>query len=515
MATVTLVARLPGWNPPTLRPDDLIYGAVVKSAFVDLLTAPIHVAPGVLVVLQLFYSVLPDPEWSLQLFPFVCGLAAVPAMTALVGSLTRDGRMAALAGAATALNPLLAHYSVTVRQYSLDFLMTALFLLAAARLLAGEGGIDRRRLTWTAVWGALAIPFSVTSVFASGPTIAVGTACAIWRHFRAGEPGWRLQQCAGILASAAGYGAVLIVAYVLLQERSNPLIRDYWDEGFMPLDVAGAREFLAAYGRSVLERSLPLWETVGSAAPAISTADPDGRAMQTASWPLPLLGIGLAGLLWRRRTRRFGLVVVMFYASCMAASALQVYPFGAGRPDIFAFPAGICLFAAGVDAVVQRWPGAGACRWVAAGIVVLFAIVRPVQTPYAWTADEATLVRHLSAAARPEDGIFLSHGGAFLAAFYGRWPVVVTETELVSYGAEASLVRNNTLVLPFSRSQDEAVSKFLEEGRPERIWYLAYSTLMGREGVLGTLRRQGFLVQRLQDAGTGTLYVALDYARPR
>ena len=360
------------------------------------------------------------------------------------------------------------------------------------------------------MWGVLAIPLSVPSVFTSGPVIAIGTACAAWRQMRVREPGQGLGQWSRIAAGAAGYGVALIVAYVLLQGRSNALIRGYWDEGFMPVNLAGAWDFLATYGRSVLERSLPLWETAESAPPAIAVSDPDGRAMQTASWPLPLIGLGLVALLWRRVTRRFGLVVLTFYLACLTASALQVYPFGAGRPDIFAFPAAICLFAVGVRTVAQGWPGARALRVVVAGVATLLAVARPVQTPYAWTADDATLVRYLSAAARPEDGIILSHGGGFLAAFYGRWPVVVTETELVSYGAEARLVRENTLVVPFNRSQDEAVSRFLEANRPERVWYLAYSTLMGREGVLGTLDGHGFVVQRVQDTGTGTLYVALD-----
>ena len=56
-------------------------------------------------------------------------------MALVVQSVTRDYGLAILAAALTALNPLLAHYTVFVHQYPFDFLVTALFLLAAAHLL--------------------------------------------------------------------------------------------------------------------------------------------------------------------------------------------------------------------------------------------------------------------------------------------------------------------------------------------------------------------------------------------
>ena len=57
---------------------------------------------------------VPDPEWSLQLLPFACGLACIPVMALVVQSVTRDYGLAILAAALTALNPLLAHYTVFV-----------------------------------------------------------------------------------------------------------------------------------------------------------------------------------------------------------------------------------------------------------------------------------------------------------------------------------------------------------------------------------------------------------------
>ena len=62
----------------------------------------------------------------------------------------------------------------------------------------------------------------------------------------------------------------------------------------------------------------------------------------------------------RRPTRFFGVVVVGFYAAFMTASALGVYPLGTGRPDIFAFPVGICLFVVGIHLATEALAARGA-----------------------------------------------------------------------------------------------------------------------------------------------------------
>ena len=89
----------------------------------------------------------------------------------------------------------------------------------------------------------------------------------------------------------------------------------------------------------------------------------------TVSWPVPFLGLGLVWLLVRRPTRFFGVVVVGFYAAFMTASALGVYPLGTGRPDIFAFPVGICLFVVGIHLATEALPRAARVRLAAALLI--------------------------------------------------------------------------------------------------------------------------------------------------
>ena len=175
VAVRATLARLPGWDPESLWNDDLVYGAIIRGQDLwSVITAPIHVAPGLFVIWRWLYAVFPDPEWSLQILPFACGIAAIPVMALVVRNLTRDDGLALLAAALTALNPLLAHYTVFVHQYSVDFLVTALFLLVAAQLVRERQEIDPRWFGLVALCGGLATFFSVPSVFSSFPIVNLG-----------------------------------------------------------------------------------------------------------------------------------------------------------------------------------------------------------------------------------------------------------------------------------------------------------------------------------------------------
>ncbi|MXY23729.1 MAG: hypothetical protein F4Y45_04300 [Acidobacteria bacterium] len=486
----TVRARLAGWNPESLWSDDLVYGAIIRSQDVwSMISAPIHVAPGPLLIWRGLYALFPDPEWSLQLLPFVCGVAAIPAMALLVWSLTRDTGLAVLAAALTALNPLLAHYTVFVHQYPFDFLVTALFLIAAA-LLIRNGDVDSPRFEWLAVGGGLAAFFSVPSVFVSFPAVNLGAALAMrgWRRDR--------RRAIRILLSAAAYNAAVLAAYAFLSARSNPLVREDFAFGFIPLASADAAwDFLARNGRYLLELGLPSWGEGPLTNP------------ETVSWPLPFLALGLIWLFAQRSTRFFGLVVLGFYAAFLAASALQVYPMGTGRADIFAFPLSICLAAIGVQCATSALPARRFLRMAAAIVVMAIALARPLQVVY-FNLDDVHLVDRLSANLQPEDGLILSPSGAFLVAFYGDWPVTITATERYSHGTMATIGRDRTHYLfPPETSEAPSAERFVDEYRPDRVWYVAFRTPT-TEQIVEAIERQGYSVRRVVETQRGALYLA-------
>lgn len=484
-----VLARLPGLNPGSLWYDDLVYAAIMRTENLwSMLTAPLHVGPGLLVLWRGLYTVFPDPEWSLQLLPFAAGIAAIPVMALAVRAVTGEDGLAALAAGVTALNQMLAHYTVYVHQYAIEFLVTALFLWAAARLSPHAAAADPRRFGRVALCGGLATFFSVTSVFISFPVVNLGAAYAVRDRRR--DPG----RAARMLGIAAAYDLAVLAAYVLLRNRSNPNARDLFADGFMPLDsVAAAIGFLAENGRYLLEISLPGWGTGWNLNPG------------TVSWPLPFLLLGLAWLLAQRSTRFLGLVVLCFYAERVAASVLWIYPLGMGRTDVFAFPVAICLFAAGIQAATAALPRPARFRLAAAAAVVAFALARPVDAWY-FDTDDVPLVDHMAVRIDDRDALVLSESGIFLTAFYGPWAVASAPGENASYGTAVTLIRDRTLHLPRSGSQGAMVERFVRRLGPDRVWYVAHNTKGWEQDVVAAIREQGYAVDELRSTRHGRLY---------
>ena len=380
-----------------------------------------------------------------------------------------------------------------VHQFPFDFVVTALLLLAAATLHTPEAGIDPRRFRWIAAGAGLAVFFSVTSVFASFAIVNLGAVLALrgWSNDR--------RRAAGMLLTAAAYNAAVLAGYLFLRGRSNEMVRDYFAAGFVSLDSVGAAwSALVANGRQMLELGLPSWSDVELWNPT------------TASWHLPFLGLGLVWLLARPSTRFFALVVACFYAAFAAASALGVYPMGTGRPDrpdIFSFPVAITLFAAGVHVSTEALPRAGLFRLAAAASVVAIAMANPLRAAY-WDVDDVHLVAALESRLQPDDGLVVSPSGAFLVAFYGRWPVTITPSDRHTHGTMATVAREPTLYLFRGPSQPADVTRFLAATRPERTWYVAFRTGNSEARVVAAVEARGYLVRKVRETRRGRLYLA-------
>ena len=330
----------------------------------------------------------------------------------------------------------------------------------------------------------------MTSVFISFPTVNLGAALAV--------RGWRRDRTRTIkvLLSAAAYNAAVLAAYLFLSARSNEIVRSDFATGFMPLaSVDSAWDFLARNGRRMLELGLPSWGQGELTNPV------------TFSWPLPFLALGLVWLLARRPTRFLGLVVLGFYAAFVTASALQIYPLGTGRADIFAFPLSICLFTVGLHLATQALPVRRLIRLAAAILVMAVAVTRPLHVEY-FNVDDVHLVDHLSANLQPEDSLILSPTGAFLVAFYGHWPVTISETDQYSHGTMATIGRDRTHYLFRGPSEVPSVERFMAESRPERVWYVGFRTGGTEAQVVEAIEAQGCSAHAVRETQRGRLYRA-------
>ena len=504
-----LVARLPGWNPESLWVDDVIFGSLIRSTdLYSIVTIPTHHAPGLFVIWRGFYELFPDPEWSLQILPFASGIAAIPVMAFLGRRLTGDVALGVLAGAVTALNPLLAFYTVFVHQYSFEFLLTALFLLVATGLHSTATGIDPKRFGRMALCGAVGALFSVASLLISFPIVHLGAAFAVWNRRLQGFTMRR------VLLWTAAYDVAVIAAVLFLRNRSTAATREWFSTWFMPLDsISAASGFLAVHGRKAVEMSMPNWTGQGV---------PEWDRPDTVSWPLLFIGVGLISLLARQQTRFLGLVATGIYAAVVVGSGLDLYPLGLGRTDVFTFPVGILLFTAGIWCVTEALPRPSAFRLLAAAVAVAMAVWYPVPVSYRPRTD-VRLVNHLGANIQPDDWIMLSFSAGYLAAFYGPWDVQLAPSE-TSNGFVATIARDKVLHLPLRHDYhypDQArtaaaehrriVGEFVEEQRPGRIWFLGYyaETVNGTDwapNVLNVFTDNGYRVNKVVEATQGALY---------
>ena len=286
--------------------------------------------------------------------------------------LTGDRGLGLLAAAVTALNPLLARHTVFVHQYTFDFLVTALLLLAAVDALRRHVACRSAAVAKVALAAGIAPLFSVPSVLVSLPIMHVGALGAIPRLAPQSFASAR------VLGATVAYDLAVLACYLLLRSRTNERVRGDFADGFIPLDsLSEAGSFLATNGQRLLEigavRGLAALHRAG---------------MYLAACAPPVAGSG-AG---RRRLLR----------RVLLASALKVYPLGTGRPDIFAFPVSILLLASGAHLATAALPAVRLFRFAIAALVVTVVLVWPPPADYRGTPrNDHRLVEALAVNERP------------------------------------------------------------------------------------------------------------------
>jgi len=260
-------ARSYGWDPESLWKDDLVWGAITRAPRLEsLLAVPAHTSPGFLTILWASRALFRDPEWSLQLLPFVCGLAAIPVIGLTVRRLTRSDGLGILAAALAALNPLLTHYTVFVKEYTLGFLATAGLLWVAANRF--ENPEPNGRLFFRTSLGAgVLLFFSITSVFTSMPVIHL-IALRSLRQKR--------ERTRWVIAGAAVYDLLVLVAFHTMRNRTNEIVAADFQYGFARTYSPSAFwQFVSTRGRQLIEESLPAWGETSTGVPA-----PAARALR-------------------------------------------------------------------------------------------------------------------------------------------------------------------------------------------------------------------------------------------
>jgi hypothetical protein len=457
--------RVPALNPQTLWSDDVAVACLAKlDSFWTAVTVSAPLAPGFVALLWIVRRMVGDPEVSLQLLPLAFGFVG-PVVTGIVVSRLTSSRMLGFIAVVLGLGTAnLAQYSVFVKPYSLDYAVTALFLLLGASLL-----VDRRdaRLAVAAA-GLAAVMFSVPSVFLSVALVHLAS-LAPGLQGRTSPPSKRLR-----LGTVAGFDLLLAVIYaVVLHGRSNPALQAWWNDSFAPsTSLAELARFLSTTGWTAIREALP---------------DPLAALA-------PLAGVGLAALVISPRRRWFGLFAALVYAGVTAASMLQIYPIGIGtkaRVSIFAYPMTAVLVVVGFDALTRWLPIRGLAR-AAAAIAVVLTVARATPPAYP-NLDQVQLVRTLEASATANDAVVLNTPGASLAGYYMSWPIS-TRADQSSYGFAVEIVRPWTLTLPRAAEEGgpglDVLDGFLAREHPTRVYF--FSVRRGTDAAENVIRARGF-----------------------
>ncbi len=256
-------------------------------------------------------------EWSLRLFPLLCGVASVPLFARASGLLLEGrARLLALAVFAVAFHPI--RHASEVKPYATDLLVALALLTPALAFLRDP---SRPRSLWTlAALAAPALAFSHPSVFVAGG-IGLVLIPSVWRSADS-----------RVRVAFLAYGAAVSLTFLGLfasltrsQEVVLPGLRAYWADSFPPRT-----------GPLALLRWLAEIHT-GS-----MFAYPGGGRRGASAPALALFLVGAFAL--ARSQRRAALAVCLApFGLTLLAAALRRYPYG-GEARIAQFLApSICL----------------------------------------------------------------------------------------------------------------------------------------------------------------------------
>lgn len=268
-------------------------------------------------------------EWSLRLFPLLCGLAAtVLFATTARRAVSGASWVAAVAVFAVSVHPI--RHAAEVKPYAGDALAALVLLAPALGWLERRDGSRRLWLLLALLPPCLA--FSNPSVFVAGGVL-IGLAVPVWRTGGARERG-ALACCFAML------GGLFLTLHVGLgaSQSAGAMegLRRYWSSGFPP--IAEPRE-------------LPGW--LLDAATGSLFAYPGGGARGASAATSLACLLGAVAMVRRGR----GAMVVALLAPLglnLAAAAMRRYPFGPeARLAQYAAPA-ICILAgAGIGAALE------------------------------------------------------------------------------------------------------------------------------------------------------------------
>ena len=445
LAGIAAWSRAGALGPEALWLDDIWVAMIVRHFDLrEYLTNRPLLPLGFFVLLRLVVRTLGETELYFQLVPYLAGIATIPLTGLAAARLIPSRSFALLAAALLVPSALLARHSVTVKAFPIDTLFSAGLLLVGLPLLSRS---DLGRFAVLVALATTAFLFSFPSVIVSVPLVGV----VLLRALATQSP----DQGRRHLGVAVGWALCLAVAYLaLVPHSSNERLNAYWASHFLPLDPAAAWGFLRTKALSPLAAIAP-----------------------GAFWFLA--AAALAGVFGRLREAPWeALFFLGVFGGHLFLSALEVYPVGGGRTDLFVLPVWSVLCARGLWNACGVWPPLRA-GWIALALGAYLA-AHPAGAVYT-PSKERDVFEELARRERPGDELLLNSYAPMSLGFYEYRDVDLVYAPERGHRVAVRFREPGVTVLPWpagSRATPDFMASHLEKvfrRAPDRVLFVATS----------------------------------------
>jgi len=440
--------------------------------------------PGFLLIEKGSVAVFGNSEWSLRLFPLLCGIASL-LMIWRIAAWILTGWSVAYAVGLFALATPLVFFSSQVKQYSSDAAAATAIVCAVLWLSRGPG--EPARVFAVAVLGATVVWISQPVIFV---LIGAAAALAVWTAvYRRATVARATVIVIAVWILSSALAVSLAVRNVSPADRAY--LDWYWSGGLMP------RPWQAGH-------LLWVWEHLVWLFGMYTTGLRRTNGGLGYPWSQVFVIVSAIGAfaLWRTR-RDVAVLIVLPVIVALAAAALRLYPFS-GRVVTFLLPLMILALAAGADHIMRVWlPDRPLLSAVMLAVMVgspIFATLTALP-PERMEHIRPVLAR-VSALLEPNDDLYVYYGGAHPYRYYAPRLGLARRSHVLGQCSAADL-----------RQYLRDLDRF--RGRP-RVWIIGTHARLGASELLTMFRYLdtiGRRVETIEERATSNLPADGAYAR--
>ncbi len=430
--------RFTAINPSALWLDDLWVAlngkAGLKDIFAITSSSPILFS----FITHFNYRIFKDPEWSVQLFPFVCGVIQIPLMAYLVHLLTRRRLLALVAALFAAVSPPMVVYSAHVKQYMSDSLTTIVLLINF--VLLSRSGPRHNRIIWFSLLGMICALLSYTSIILTIVFINL----YLFNYIFAERQKTVSNTVKVVLSVALFNGFIAFFYFFFLRMQSGGYLTTFWKNNFIPLETTGSENALNF-----------IYEKISGSVESLLTP----RYQYAIALVLPGLWFYLHPYKNRKlRTHRhqnmiqlIGLSMVLHFLAALVLAMMRKYPLGGIRTDIYQYPIIILLIVTGMHVLLNR-----VSRWkflypliLAFALYVFLDFTNFIK--YDVSRKNAEYVALIERNLMPGDIVITYPLASHAYGYYTQFPIAFKKNPHYSCGFEPYVKRDNVYMLPFIR----------------------------------------------------------------